>query len=81
MMDHLNISCTSFGGTLNNYFPGYNEATGNCHLLGGTLDCDKDYDPFQPVCHCNDTTSTTTLSVAWLQRSAKGFFIPRVPFL
>ncbi|CAE6958821.1 unnamed protein product [Symbiodinium natans] len=65
VMDHLNISCTSFGGTLNNYFPGYNEATGNCHLLGGTLDCDKDYDPFQPVCHCNDTTSTTTLSALW----------------
>ncbi|CAE7944576.1 unnamed protein product, partial [Symbiodinium necroappetens] len=33
--------------------------------MSGSLDCDRAQYPYQPVCRCSGTTSTTTLSALW----------------
>ena len=70
VMDFLNTSCAEFGTSpLNNLFPAYTGSNQRCWYMSGSLDCDRAQYPYQPVCRCSGTTSTTTLSVAWLQHS------------
>ena len=63
VMDFLNTSCASFGPSpLNNLFPAYTDSNEKCYFMSGTLDCDADLVGYRPICHCSNTTSTTTLA-------------------
>ena len=68
LLNGLNKSCDSFGSALLK-FPAYAESAQRCHYLsngGSGMDCDSFAWPHQPVCLCNSTTLSTTLSVASL---------------
>ena len=68
VMDFLNTSCASFGNSPLSNFPAYRKDLEKCWYMSGSLDCDRAAYPYQPVCRCSGTTSTTTLSVArWHQ--------------
>ena len=66
VLDHLNMTCASWGADRVN-FAGYSESSETCYLLKGAADCDRSQLNIHPICHCNATTSTTTLSVIWRQ--------------